>query len=88
MSFSDPVHQIQHDKLMNIASNLEICLSGKYVIVLAAKDFNQIIHSECNAEVFPLTKAEALACGCELDAMTPQQILAMLSNQEDLVERN
>ncbi len=53
--------QTQHNKLMNIADRLNRCLDDdKFISLMTNKDFNIILQSQCNAEVFPLTKAEAM----------------------------
>ncbi len=40
-------------------------------------DFNQIIQAECSDEVFPLMRAAAMSCGCELNAMTTAHVRAV-----------
>jgi hypothetical protein len=89
MSTSDSPQELDQQKLLGIAVKMSKwldCFSGR--IVLNSK-FKLCIETECNQEVFPLTKAAAIACGCELSDMSEQQIRsvkqAMLKDIEPMI---
>ena len=68
--------QLHNNKLIEIARRAMKCLATKRTTRSQwNSDFNQIIQVECSDdEVFPLMRAAAVACGCELNAMTTAQV--------------
>ena len=68
--------EFEQQKRIDIAHKLEQGLENQCRVSrnFFNAEFKMIIETKCNEEVFPLTKAAAIACNCELGTMTPAQI--------------
>jgi hypothetical protein len=74
-----------HNKLIDIARRINQCLDRKCKSSSRDSEFKSIIETECNADVFPVTKTAAMCCQCELGAMTHGEILSIkLANLDEI----
>ena len=90
-SANDVLSEFEQQKRIVIAHKLEQGLENQCHVSrkFFNAEFKMVIETECNEEVFPLTKAAVIAFDCKLDAMTPAQLnsvkQAMLKDLEPII---
>ena len=82
---TDVLDLFTHNELIAVARKINQCLDRKHKTSARDADFKSIIETECNADVFPITKAVALSCQCELSEMTHGEVLSIkLANLDEI----